>query len=63
MPDFEFWYNEEYTYKAWFTAESKEEAERLMALVEAGELDFDDLPEFGKKDKNYEINIDPIVRW
>jgi hypothetical protein len=63
MPDFEFWYNEEYTYKAWFTAESKEEAERLMALVEAGELDFDDLPEFGKKDKNYEINIDPIVMW
>jgi hypothetical protein len=62
MPEYEFWYNEEYTYKAWFTAETKEEAERLMSLVDTGELDIEDLPKFGKKDKNYEINIDPIVR-
>jgi hypothetical protein len=60
MPSYEFWYNEEYTYKAWFTAENKEEAERLMALVDEGELDLDALPEFGKKDKGYEINIDPF---
>ena len=61
MPTYEFWYNEEYTYKAWFQAENKEEAEKLMALVDEGELDIDELPEFGKKDKNYEINIDPIT--
>ena len=61
MPTYEFWYNEEYTYKAWFTAETREEAERLMSLVDRGQLDIDELPEFGKKDKNYEINIDPIT--
>jgi hypothetical protein len=31
-----------------------------MALVDEGELDLDALPEFGKKDKGYEINIDPF---
>jgi hypothetical protein len=60
MPTYEFWYNETYTYKAWFTAEDKDQAIKMIESVEQGNLDIEDLPEFGKKDKNYEIELDTI---
>jgi hypothetical protein len=60
MPTYEFWYNETYTYKAWFTAEDKDQALKMIESVEQGNLDIEDLPEFGKKDKNYEIELDAI---
>jgi hypothetical protein len=60
MPTYEFWYNETYTYKAWFTADNKDQALKMIESVEQGNLDIEDLPEFGKKDKNYEIELDTI---
>jgi hypothetical protein len=60
MPTYEFWYNETYTYKAWFTADDKDQALKMIESVEQGNLDIEDLPEFGKKDKNYEIELDTI---
>jgi hypothetical protein len=60
MPTYEFWYNETYTYKAWFTAEDKDQALKMIESVEQGNLDIEDLPKFGKKDKNYEIELDAI---
>ena len=60
MPAYEFWYNETYTYKAWFTADDKDQALKMIESVEQGNLDIEDLPEFGKKDKNYEIELDTI---
>jgi len=58
MPTFEFWYDETYTYKAWFDAESREEAERLLEQVQKGEIDVSQLPEFGNKDKGYEVSFE-----
>lgn len=58
MPEFEIWYSETYTYKAWFTANDKEQALELLEQVESDEIEMDDLPGFGKKDKSYEIEMD-----
>lgn len=59
MPTYELWYSESYTYKAWFDADNKEEAIKLLEKVQNGDLIIDDLPEFGRKDKGYELDIEP----
>ena len=59
MPSYEIWYSESYTYKAWFDAENKEEAVKLLEQVQNGDLMIDDLPEFGNKDKGYELELGP----
>ena len=59
MPTYELWYSESYTYKAWFEADNKEEAIKLLEKVQNGDLIIDDLPEFGRKDKGYELDIEP----
>jgi hypothetical protein len=60
MPDFEFWYSETYTYKAWFSAGSKEQAIEILEAVQEGSLDLEsDLTAFGRKDKGYELDLDP----
>lgn len=58
MPTYEFWYDETTTYKAWFDAENLEEAEKLLDRVQDGEMNIDDLPEFGNKDKGYEVALE-----
>lgn len=58
---FTFWYSETYTYKAWFEAESIEEARELLDQVWNSDLDMEeDLPKFGNKDKNFELDIDMV---
>lgn len=55
---FTFWYSETYTYKAWFEAESIEEARELLDQVWNSDLGMEgDLPKFGNKDKNFELEI------
>ncbi len=61
MPTYEFWYSETYTNKGWFTAESLTDAKRLIGEVEDGELDINDLYEFGHKDKGYEFEATNIT--
>jgi hypothetical protein len=61
MPTYEFWYDETYTAKGWFTASEAEEAEDLLAKLANGDISFDDLPEFGKKDKNYTLETDELT--
>ena len=58
MPDFEFWYDETNTYKAWITTDTKEEALALLSEVENGNLSVEDLPGFQNSNKNYELLID-----
>jgi hypothetical protein len=58
MPTFEFWYDETYTYKAWFDAENLEEAKKLLDKVTDGEINIDQLPEFGNKDKGYKVSFE-----
>lgn len=57
MARYTVWYSETYTYKAWFEAESKEHAQELLEQVRGSEIDVEELPEFGNKDKNYELDI------
>jgi hypothetical protein len=61
MPEYEFWYSETYTYKAWFSADSKEQAIELLESVQQGDIDLEnDLTGFGHKDKGYELDLDPL---
>jgi hypothetical protein len=62
MPTYEFWYDETYTAKGWFTASEAEEAEDLLAKLANGDISFDDLPEFDKKDKNYTLEVDHLTK-
>jgi hypothetical protein len=57
METYEIWYDEVYTYKAWFTADSKEQAQELLERVESGEIEIDSLDNFVSKDKGHEIQI------
>jgi hypothetical protein len=61
MPEFEFWYDETRTYKAWFTAKDREAALELLDRVQDGDLDLENLPDFANKDKGYEIAIDSTL--
>jgi hypothetical protein len=58
MPTYEIWYDETYTYKAWFTAENEEQAIDWLNKVESGEVDMESLDDFQSKDKGYELNIE-----
>lgn len=60
MPEFTFWYTETQGYRAWFTADSLEQARELLGKVECGELDMEELPEFGSKTKYYELTTEDI---
>lgn len=57
MAKFEVWYDETYTFKAWFEADSLEHAEELLGLVGEGEIEITELPSFGNKDKNYSLEL------
>jgi hypothetical protein len=58
MPTYEIWYDETYTYKGWFTADSEEHALELIGQVQDGEAEFDSLDDFQSKDKGYELQIE-----
>jgi hypothetical protein len=60
MPTYEFWYEENNTYKAWITADTKEAAKALLDQVQEGEISLEDLPDFENKSKAYELLIDTI---
>jgi hypothetical protein len=57
MATFTFWYDESASYRATFEAESLEEATELLRQVNDGEIMFDDLPEFGDKQKGNDIEV------
>ncbi len=60
MPEYEFWYSETYTYKAYFQADDNTEAKGLLRMVENGEIGPDDINGIHLKDKGYEIDIDMV---
>jgi hypothetical protein len=59
MPKFTFWYSETYTNKGWFEAENEAEARQLLSKVQDGDLDINELPNLGFKDKGYDLEISP----
>ena len=58
MPTYEIWYDETYTYKAWFTADNEEHAKELLSLVQDGQAEWDSLDDFQNKDKGYELQVE-----
>lgn len=58
MAEFTFWYSESATYRAFFKADSLEEATELLRQVNDGERMLEDLPEFDEKQKGNDIDID-----
>ena len=60
MPTYTFWYSETYTNKGWFTADNLEHAKKLLEEIEQGEASFDELTDWGYKDKGYDLDIDPV---
>jgi hypothetical protein len=61
MPTYEFWYDETYTNKAWFTADNEEQARELLGKLVDGEVEFGYLPNFRSKDKNYTLEVDNLT--
>lgn len=59
MALFEIWYSESTTYKAWFEAESKEAAQKMLEDVREGDAQLEELPNFENRDKGYELDLDP----
>jgi hypothetical protein len=61
MPTYEFWYDETYAYKATFTADNLEEAEKLFESVNDGSIAPTDIPNVFVKDKSYELLTDEMT--
>jgi len=57
-----FWYTQETTYKGYFMAGSREEAEELLNKLERGEIETSDLPDFDNsvKEDNLLVGLDTL---
>lgn len=58
MPEYEFWYDETYTRKAYFEAEDNVHARGLMEMLDKGEIGPEDIDTVWFKDVSYEIGVD-----
>ena len=58
MKEYEVWYSETITYKAWFHAKSDEAAKEMIKEIEWGTKDPDSLPEFDKTIKSVEYEFE-----
>lgn len=58
MPKYTFWHNVEEAWKSGFEADSLEHAQQLLEMVEEGEMDLADLPEYWEKNKGIDLAID-----
>ena len=57
MNEYTFWFDETETYKAVFTADNDEQAIELLQKVEGYEMATEDLPNFAKTSKGYDLGI------
>lgn len=58
MPEYEFWYDETCTRKAYFTADDNVEARGIMEMLDKGEIGPEDIDTVWFKDVSYEIGVD-----
>jgi hypothetical protein len=63
MPKFYFDYEEIYTFRGWFDADTQEQADQILQTVEDQALDFGYLPNFHAKDKGYFLEIGNAQPW
>lgn len=59
MKQYVFWYSETDTYKAYFEAENREQAESMLKNVFEGDGSLSDLPNFGATGKDYDAEYSP----
>ena len=57
MATYEIWYNEVETFKAYFEAETEEEARELMSNVENGIIDYTDIEGWESRAKDYHLDV------
>jgi hypothetical protein len=58
MPEYEFWYDETTTRKAYFEADDNVEAKGILEMVENGEIGPEDIDRVHFKEVSYEIGVD-----
>ena len=59
MAEFEIWYSEVETFKGYFHAKDKKEAEELLDKLRSGLIDFDDIEGWYSKAKEYSLELEP----
>jgi hypothetical protein len=52
---YSFWYSDVFTHRGYFTADSVQEADEMIRLLNGGEMSIDDLPGFKSEVHNYEF--------
>lgn len=53
--NYSFWYSEVFSHKGYFKADSIQEADEMLRLLNAGDIGLDDLPSFKRKGVEYEL--------
>jgi len=61
MPRFTVWFSQTDTSKAWFDADSTEQAIEILEKLNTGEIDQTELTNLGIKLKNVELVYDPFT--
>jgi hypothetical protein len=56
---YSFWYSEVFTHKGYFKADSLQEADEMLRMVNNGDIGLDDLPAFKNKPESNEIITEP----
>lgn len=57
MATYEIWYNEVETFKAYFEAETEEEARELIEKVRDGIIDYTDIEGWESRAKDYSLDV------
>lgn len=53
--NYSFWYSEVFSHRGYFKADSIQEADEMLRLLNAGDIGLDDLPSFKSKGVEYEL--------
>lgn len=61
MTTFSGYYTQSTYGRFWFEADSAEEAHDLINKVDRGEIEWDSLLKFDKRERGYELFLNPIV--
>lgn len=61
MPRFTVWLSQTDTHKAWFDADSTEQAIEILEKLNTGEIDQTELTNLGMSLKNVEVVYDPYT--
>lgn len=52
---YSFWYSEVFSHRGYFKADSVQEADEMLRLINSGDISLEDLPSFKSKGVEYEL--------